>query len=852
MGAVYEARQVSLDRKVALKVLPLEVASDAARLRRFEREARALAAIEHPNIVAVHTVEEAGGLHFFTMELVRGEPLSALIPGGGLPAETLLEVAVQISDGLAAAHRQGIVHRDLKPANLVVDEGGRLKILDFGLAKLRAESEGAGPESEVVTESRSLTGTGQLLGTLPYMSPEQVEGKPVDARSDLFSLGVILHEMATGQRPYSGDTAAALASSILRDPPPPVCERRPDLPADLGRIVRHCLQKDPARRYQTAADLRNELEELRRESARPAGRRVPGKALWLAAGAALLVLAGFALHRLASREGSPSRPRIAVLPFENLGPPDDAYFAGGMTEEITSRLASVDGLSVISRASARRYDRTGKTVKDIGRDLAVSYVLDGTVRWDRSGGGAGRVRITPQLVRVSDDTQLWAESFDRVLGDVFSVQAEIANTVAARLGVALEAGRRRGSSTRPTSNLDAYQAYLRGRHLAGQPHFTEKSWRAALDSYEHAVALDPEFALAWAELARSHARLYYLRMDLSEDRREAAWEALRHAQALAPDAPEVRLAAGFHHFWIERDAEAALREFDVASRELPDSAEALDAHAETLRMAGRWPEALEGYRRALDLSPRDAAILEELAMTAWFLRRHEEARTYADQAIALAPDQAWPYLTKAFNEWSWKGPSKEARAALELVPADHEWWLWSWYWQDMLEGRYREALRRLEAAPGGWIRQKMWAAPKGLFAGLAHQRLREPVAARAAYESARLLLEAELAAHPGDPRYHSSLGIAYAALGRKREAVAEGRRATELLPLEKDALYGLSHLHDLAVIHVMAGEDAEALAEIERLLSVPSFISPAWLRANPQWAPLWGDPRFEALLARHE
>ncbi len=852
MGAVYEARQVSLDRKVALKVLPPEVAGDAARLRRFEREARALAAIEHPNLVTVHAVEEAQGLHFFTMELVRGEPLSALIPKGGLPAEKLLDTAVQISDALAAAHRQGVVHRDLKPSNIVVGEDGRLKILDFGLAKLREEGEGPGPASEAATQSLPLTGAGHVLGTLPYMSPEQVEGRPVDARSDLFSLGLILHEMATGQRAFSGDNPAALASSILRDPPPPVCERRPDLPADLSRIVRHCLQKDPARRYQTAADLRTELEELRRDRERPAGPRPWARAAWLAAGAALVALALVAVHRLTSREAPASRPRIAVLPFENLGPPDDAYFAGGMAEEITSRLASVEGLSVISRASARRYDRTGKTIRDIGKDLGVSYVLDGTVRWDRSGGDQGRVRITPQLIRVSDDTQLWARSFDRVVGDVFSVQSDIAETVAATLGIALGADRRRVLSARPTANLDAYQAYLRGRHFEGQPHFSESSWRGALDSYQRAVALDPGFALAWAELAKSHARLYYLRTDLSEARREEARQALRRAQALAPEAPEVRLAAGFYHFWIERDAEPALREFAVAARELPDSAEALDAHAEALRMAGRWQDALEGYRQALDRSPRDAAIVEELALTAWFLRRHAEAAAYADQAIALAPDQAWPYLTKAFNEWSWKGPSKEARAALELVPADHEWWLWSWYWQEMQEGRCRDALRRLEAAPGDWIRQKMWAAPKALFAGLAHERLHEPGAARAAYEVARRLLEAEVARHPDDPRYHSSLGIAYAALGRGREAVAEGRRGAEILPLEKDAVYGLSHLHDLAVILAMAGEEDAALVQIERLLSVPSFVSPAWVRANPQWARLWGDPRFEALLARHQ
>ena len=865
MGTVYEARQVSLDRTIALKILPPEASADPERLRRFEREARALGAIEHPNIVTIHSVETCGEIHFITMELVRGEALSARIPKGGLPLEKLLELAVQLADALAAAHRHGVVHRDLKPANIVVSESGQVKVLDFGLARLRPPA-AEGPEGDSRLATRSEVATGQqVFGTLPYMSPQQIEGKPIDSRSDVFSLGIVLHEMATGQRPFSGDSSASLASSILRDPPPPLADLRPDLPDELGRIVRRCLEKEPDRRYQTATDLRNDLEDLRkqvisRELSRGHARRAgPGvvKRRWgwlTAATAAVLAVAAIVVYvRTRSPAEPPStRQSIVVLPFENLGTPDDEYFAGGLTEEITSRLAVVSGLKVKSSGAGRQYDRKGKSSRDIGRDLDAAYLLMGTVRWDRSAGGKGRVRITPHLVRAADDTQVWAENFDKIVVDVFAVQTEIAEAVVETLGVALRGPERKALGLRPTENHEAYLSYLRGRYYEGLPHYSRETWNHALDSYQRAVDLDPRFALAWARLSMVHARLYYLREDLSEDRLARARQALEHAQQLAPNTPDVHLASGFYYFWGNRDPDRALESFAVAARELPDSTEVGAARAELLRMRGHYNEALEGYRNALDLSPQDAGLAEEVAMTCWFLRRHEEALEYANRAIALAPDEAWTYLAKVFNYWSWKGPIAEAREALTYVKKDHEWWLWAWFWQEVGEGRYRDALQRLDAYPGDWVSQKMWAMPKAFLAGFAHQYLNEPEPAREEFERARRMLEAALAKQPDDPRYHSSLGIVYAALGLKSEAVREGRRATELLPVEKDALYGLGHAHDLAVIYTMVGEDDAALSQIERLLSIPGWVSPAWLRTNPQWKPLWNNARFKELVDKRD
>jgi TolB-like protein/Flp pilus assembly protein TadD/tRNA A-37 threonylcarbamoyl transferase component Bud32 len=862
MGEVYRAKDARLDRTVALKVLPEKFFEDEERKSRFEREAKLLAALNHPNIAVIYAFEEISGSstsprrHLLAMELLEGETLREKL-GSPLPSKKAVEYAVQVAHGLAAAHEKGIVHRDIKPENLFVTKDGRIKILDFGVAKLTEPALSSVSVTEAPTAAPG-TEAGVVMGTVGYMSPEQILGKPLDARSDLFSLGVVLYEMLSGKRPFKKDTAPETMAAILKEEPPQLSGTNQTVPPGLDRIVRHCLEKDPGNRFHSAKDVSFALETSSTEPTTGAGRE-PRHRLTRTGLAAAVVVALAAAALLWSRRpapkpapATPQPARIVVFPFENLGPPEDAYFAGGMTEEITSRLATVGGLSVISRTSARQYDRKGKTARDIGKDLGVTHVLDGSVRWDRGAGGVGRVRITPHLVRVFDDTQLWAQTFDRVMGDVFAIQSEIAEGVVSRMGVALEADTRASLRVQPTGNLDAYQAYLRGRNFTSQPHFSEAAWRGAVESYQRAVELDPRFVLAFAELSKAHARLYYLRADHSSERRNLALAALRRAQELSPDAPEVHLAAGFCRFWAERDPDSALKEFAMAESARPGGADAVDARAEALRMTGRWKEALEQYRRAAEMSPQDAHIATELALTASWLRRFDEALAAANQAIALAPDMAWPYLAKAFNYWTWNRGSNEGRATLASVPAGHEWALWAWFWQEMLDGRPREALRRLEAARQDWIRQKMWAMPKSLLAGLAHEALGEREAARAAFEAARPLLEAEVAKHPDDARLRSSLGIAYAGLGRKEDAIREGLRATDLLPLEKDAMYGFPHLNDLFVIYAMTGRDDDAFRTLETMLSVPSFVSRSWLEGIPQWTRLRKDSRFTALVAKHD
>ncbi|MGB5658455.1 MAG: serine/threonine-protein kinase, partial [Thermoanaerobaculia bacterium] len=502
-------------------------------------------------------------VHFLTMQRVDGRQLSELIPDGGLPLERIFQLGIPLAEALAAAHEKGIVHRDLKPANIMVTEEGRLKVLDFGLAKLHQAA--AAPEV-TAAPTEVLTGEGKILGTMPYMSPEQLEGKDLDPRSDIFSVGILLYEMATGGRPFQGETSVSLISSIVKDTPPSIDTVRAELPHHLARIVNRCLDKDPKRRYQSASEVYNELDVLRGEvesgvvssgvtrptsaefeaakaTVQPAGRR----RWWPIAAAAGIVLVGAValwLGRGGDREPQADRavaedtgattgaagvaearlPAIVVLPFQNRGASEDEYFADGMSEEITTRLAGVSGLRVVSSSSAMQYKENRPPLEQIAEELDVDYVLDGSVRWARGDDGS-HVRITPQLVRIDDDAQVWAESYDRVIEDVFEMQAEIASEVVAQLGVTLLEPEREQLGTKPTENLEAYQAYLRGNYGQESSDFTESTRRRIIEDFRTAVELDPDFALAWAALAHAHSFYYRLGYDFTEARRTMAGEA---------------------------------------------------------------------------------------------------------------------------------------------------------------------------------------------------------------------------------------------------------------------------------------------------------------------------------------
>ena len=421
MGVVYKAEDTKLQRTVALKFLPLEVAGDDELRQRFINEARTASALNHPNICTIYSVED-GEQPFIAMEFVEGKELRELIiRNSRFSIDNCLTYATQIAQGLQAAHKKGIVHRDIKPANIMVTDDGLVKVMDFGLAKMKGQP--------------ALTKTGSTLGTVAYMSPEQARNEEVDHRSDIFSFGAVLYELCSGRQPFAGDYEAATLYSVVHEEP----EALPDgVPAELQRIVFKCLEKEVNNRYQSSAELLRELRQIQRKQVsdeftddkshrpRAAKKRMLLPATFL--GILILAVTGYFLFVSSQKEPAPERKMLLVLPFENLGPPADEYFADGITEEITSRLAGLHGLGVISRTSAIQYKNMEKTIAEIGEELGVGYVLTGTIRWDR--GGSNRVRVTPQLIRVSDDTHLWTRTYEKVLEEIFAVQSDIAEGVA--------------------------------------------------------------------------------------------------------------------------------------------------------------------------------------------------------------------------------------------------------------------------------------------------------------------------------------------------------------------------------------------------------------------------------------
>ena len=513
MAEVYRARDTTLGRDVALKLLPAGMASDPDRLARFEHEARTVAGLSHPNIVVLHSMDRDGDTHFLTMELVEGRSLDTYV-AADLPLPRVLELGIELADALTAAHEQGVIHRDLKPTNVMLTRDGRVKVLDFGLAKL-ARPEPPPDISAAATVAAPITRVGQVVGTLPYMAPEQVRGEGADARSDVFSLAVVLYELVANRRPFTGETSADLTSAILRDKPTPLGELRPDLPNDLERIVSRCLEKDPNERIQTARDVSNELRRLRNSlQGRDAAPGTPGRD-----------------PAAAAEPWAPTRAALAVLPFDNLTrDPQQEYFAEGMVEEIVTGLSRIKWLFVISRNSTSIYKDRPIEVTAIGRELGVRYLLQGSVR--RSGD---HVRVTGRLIDAPTGALVWADRYEAPWGDIFSLQDEMTMSVIGAVEPTLrKAEVERVRRKRPDS-LDAYELFLRALPLAttAMPEDADM----ALRFLDEAIRLEPDYAAAHGILAWCHEQRY-LRGGLHADTRQ---NALMHARAA--------IAAGADDAW---------------------------------------------------------------------------------------------------------------------------------------------------------------------------------------------------------------------------------------------------------------------------------------------------------------
>jgi eukaryotic-like serine/threonine-protein kinase len=872
MSRVFAATETALGRKVVVKVLPPELAEGVS-VERFKREIQLAARLQHPHIVPVLSAGEMSGLPYFMMPLVNGDSLRArLASGKGLPIPEVISILRDVAKALACAHESGVAHRDIKPENVLLT-GGSAVVTDFGVAKALSAS-------KTLAAGETLTLVGTSLGTPAYMAPEQVAADPgTDHRADIYAFGVMGYEMLAGRPPFHGRTPQKLLAAQMGERPESVEALRPDTPPLLAELVMKCVEKEPDDRPQSATALVLALEQVTSGGGSPAmpaillggrrriwpalisdgatrssgepirspTRRFSTTALALLCG--LLVAGGMLFVWKTKTENvtptDTSSVRLAVLPFENVGDTSDAYFADGMTEAVRGKLASLRGIDVIGSASSGQYRKTTKSPQEIGRELRARYLLTGRVRWAKGPGGANRVQVSPELVETSTASEKWAQPFDAPLTNVFQVQADIASRVASELQIALTPAVKRTLSVEPTTNLAAYDAYLRGKEFRRLGERLSTLHLAAAE-YEKAIAIDSTFSLAWSSLSDVLALQFGNGM-ASSALGDSVDRVSEHALRLGPSLAEASAARATYLTMVRNDPAGALLQLQRALAREPGNPRLMRGLAFAEQRMGRWNEAIVHFQQATRLDPLADNGFQLLGDAELSTHHYSEARAALNRALELQPDnlvhiEDCSVLALALGDLAAaravarKVPSSVDRTALVAyfgTSGDLGW---------VLDSSDEQLLLTLkaDAFDGDEANRSMVLAQQYRFRG-------ELARSRAFADTVLVALEVHLRAAPSDPLLHAQRGLMLAYLNRNTEAVREGKRSLSL-PLTPGGTDTPYLQHQMARIYIEVGEPEKALDILAALLRAPYYLSPAWLRIDPNFKALHGNPRFERMI----